>query len=232
MTEKIKKVPSPEQISPIVKFSQKEIVIGFLALVIGGLFGYGFGGKNISTDSLYSHNKQTEENSSGLHKMSDGSMMQNSGTGNMQGMMHRQVSSEQEFLVHMIPHHQEAVDTAKEVIARGGTTPEIKKLAEDIVVAQEKEIAQMKEWYKNWYGEEFKDNSEYSPMMRDLSKLSGAELDEAFFQDMIKHHTGAIMIAQSFKSYIKHTEIEKLTQDVITTQSKEIMQMRQMLQGL
>jgi len=230
MTEKINKVSLTEQFSP------REILTGVLILIIGCLIGYTFGNKDSQKDTMCGgsscQHKQETENSSGMHKMPDGSMMQNSGTGNMQGMMNMQVSSEQEFLVHMIPHHQEAVDTAKEVIARGGTTPEIKKLAEDIVVAQEKEIAQMKEWYKNWYGEEYKDGGEYSPMMRDLSKLSGAELDKAFIQDMIKHHMGAIMMARSVKSYIKHTEMEKLTQDVITTQSKEIMQMRQMLQGL
>jgi uncharacterized protein (DUF305 family) len=72
----------------------------------------------------------------------------------------------------MIPHHQEAVDTAKEVIARGGSTPEIKKLAEDIVVAQEKEIAMMKGWYQSWYSEAYVDDpKDYKPMMRDLSQL-------------------------------------------------------------
>lgn len=76
-----------------------------------------------------------------MHRMPDGTLMGNAPADNNMGMMSgmdhsaMMVKSEREFLEGMIPHHQEAVDTAKEVIARGGSTPEIKKLAEDIVVA-------------------------------------------------------------------------------------------------
>lgn len=237
MTEKTKKVPPPEQISPAVQFSQKEIVIAVLALIIGCLIGLTFANKDSQKDNMCGgsgcQHKQAEETNSGMHQMPDGSMMKNSGSGmGNHNMMDMRVSSEKEFLTGMIPHHQEAVDTAKEVVERGGTKPEIKQLAENIIVAQEKEIAEMKEWYKTWYGEEYKDDGKYLPMMRDLSKLSGAELDKAFLQDMIMHHMGALMMARSVKPYIEHEEMEKLTQDVLTTQSKEITQMRQMVQGL
>ena len=74
--------------------------------------------------------------------------------GGMMGMDHSamMVSSEREFLTGMIPHHQEAVDTAIEVVERGGSTPEIKALAENIIIAQELEIAEMKQWHLDWYG--------------------------------------------------------------------------------
>jgi len=142
------------------------------------------------------------------------------------------VSSEREFIEGMIPHHQEAVDTAKEVIDRGGSTPEIRQLVEDIVVAQEAEIAAMKQWYEDWYGEPYTDNGDYMPMMRELEDLSGAELDRVFLEDMIGHHMGAIMMARSVQPYIEHDEIAELTQAIVSTQSAEIAQMRQMLQSL
>lgn len=147
-------------------------------------------------------------------------------------MMHMVVSSEREFIENMIPHHQEAVDTAKEVIARGGTTPEIKELVENIVTAQEAEIADMKEWYKNWYGEEYVDTNQYHPMMRELENLSGSELDRAFLEDMIMHHMGAIMMARSVETYIEHEEMTNLTNAIVTTQSEEIMQMKMMIENL
>jgi uncharacterized protein (DUF305 family) len=53
-----------------------------------------------------------------------------------------------DFVRGMIPHHQGAVDMAKTVLAFG-KDPQIRKLAEDIVKAQESEIALMQEWLQN-----------------------------------------------------------------------------------
>lgn len=212
--------------------NNQTILVALVALLLGGIAGYAIG-EGDKTDRHLGYKMEMSDESMDMHRMHMGMTDDDDVAMNhMDHMAAMMVSSEREFITGMIPHHQEAVDTAKEVIERGGTTPAIKELVENIVVAQEQEIAQMKQWHQDWYGEPYVESGEYMEMMRELEGLSGAEIDRRFLEDMIGHHMGAIMMAQSVQPHIEHTEIAELTQAIVLAQSAEIAQMRQMLAEL
>lgn len=199
---------------------KRQTILGGVALILlaGGVYYVATADSRNTIGHMMTYEETSPENSS----MGDGN-------GHQGHTM--QTASDRAFLEHMIPHHQEAVDTAKQVLERGATTPEIKTLAENIVSAQEKEIADMKRWYKTWYGVEF-EAAEYTPMMRDLTALSGKELDKAFLEDMIEHHLAALTKAQEVSAGIEHSEVRNLTKNIAETQSSEVVTMRTILKQL
>ena len=74
------------------------------------------------------------------------------------GMMNSQTSTDElsaasdfdkAFLSQMIGHHQMAVMMAN-MLKSQTQRPEMKKLADDIITAQTKEISEMRQWYQDW----------------------------------------------------------------------------------
>jgi uncharacterized protein (DUF305 family) len=143
------------------------------------------------------------------------------------GMMHEmQVNSEFEYLTQMIPHHQEAINTAKLVLA-GSDRPEMKQFAEDIIQVQTAEIEQMQTWLKTWYpGQDT--TATMAPMMRDLTQLKGDALDQAFLEDMVGHHMGAVMMSNHLlsRNLVKNEPVRPFAQQIATSQNQEIEQMQ------
>ncbi len=63
------------------------------------------------------------------------------------------------------------------------------------------------------------------PMTESLQKLTGQEFETKFMQNMIVHHQSAIDMAKLVPTNTKRPELLKLSQDIITAQTKEISDM-------
>lgn len=133
---------------------------------------------------------------------------------------------ESTYLVDMVAHHQEAIVAAGE-LARSDR-PEMRALGASIVATQTGQVRQMQGWLREWYPGQ--DASRYRTMMRDLSGLSGDELDRAFLRDMIGHHMVAVMMSQHLLRHgVEHAQVAALARDVRDGQRAEIVLMRSWL---
>lgn len=65
-----------------------------------------------------------------------------------------------------------------------------------------------------------------SMMSSKLSTLMGDEFDKAFINDMVEHHTGAVAMAELVDTEAKNPKIQELAKAIITTQTKEIADMK------
>ncbi|MGQ0480295.1 MAG: DUF305 domain-containing protein [Pseudonocardia sp.] len=138
------------------------------------------------------------------------------------------VGDEASYLTHMVAHHQEAVEAARQL--ERSERGEMRTLGASIVTGQSAEIATMKAWLAAWYPGRSPE-IDYRPMMRDLSTLSGDALDEVFLRDMIPHHMAAVMMSQQLlvRGDIEHQELVGFARTVRDAQHAEIFQMRRYL---
>ena len=63
-------------------------------------------------------------------------------------------------------------------------------------------------------------------MVASLQGKTGDTFDEAFINEMIDHHQGAIDMANLAKQNAKHEEIKTLADAIVNAQTKEINEMR------
>ncbi len=143
------------------------------------------------------------------------------------------------FIETMIPHHDGAVTMAKLALEKS-KRQEIKTLANAIIEGQTKEIEDMREWYKDWYG---KDVSKGNTAMMGGGMMSGsgmhmggqedittlqtaADFDKAFVEAMIPHHQLALVMAKMLEAGTNRPEMVSLAKNIIVSQSKEIQEMQ------
>lgn len=135
------------------------------------------------------------------------------------------VASDEDFILGMIPHHQEAVDTSAYLLTRT-TDAELQQFLRGVIAVQSQEIDQMKQWYRQWFGRDYQDNGQYVPMMDDLTVLQGSALERAYLKGMIAHHQGAIAMAEQIQTIAQRSELKQMSSDIIRTQTQEVNQLQ------
>jgi uncharacterized protein (DUF305 family) len=141
------------------------------------------------------------------------------------------------FLDSMIPHHQGALVMSQEVLAKS-KRPELIKLAKGILADQQKDIAQMKQWRKQWYpktsatpimwhsamNHEMTMTSKHKESMMMSMSLGQADagFDLRFLDAMIPHHQGAVTMGKDLLVKSKRPEMKKFAQNIIKSQQAEI----------
>ena len=163
------------------------------------------------------------------------------------GMPMGQRSADAHFIVMMIPHHQGAIAMSELALSRA-RRPEIKALAQRIIASQSREVTEMRQWYRQWYGSDVPSwgigtGAGYGMGMgmgmgwgmpgfgTSLDALRAApDFDRAFIEQMIPHHRMGVMMASHAQWSTQHPELRQLEAAMVRVQSQEIEQMAQWYQ--
>jgi uncharacterized protein (DUF305 family) len=130
----------------------------------------------------------------------------------------------------MIPHHEQAIEMSDLALANSQDS-DVLALATQIKNAQAPEIDQMKSWDGSHMGSHAghaMDGMLTDEEMHALSRAMGKEFDRLFLEGMIKHHEGAIEMAEMVIDS-KNQEVSSLANAIMTAQRAEIERMKGLL---
>lgn len=142
------------------------------------------------------------------------------------------------FAQMMIPHHEQALEMADIALdPTVGAGEQVRSLAARIKASQEPEIETMTgllvAWGKPTAMDESMDHSEMMSGMLtaaeldELGTLSGTVFDSAWLDAMIRHHEGAIDMANDVLAKGTNTSLASLAKEIIAAQQAEIAEMSQ-----
>jgi uncharacterized protein (DUF305 family) len=139
-------------------------------------------------------------------------------------------SADLNFAEMMIPHHEQALEMS-EIALTNSSDVEVIELATQIRDAQAPEIEEMSSWpgvNPKVHMGHFMDGMLTKSEIEALRKARGIEFDRLFLRGMIKHHEGAIEMAQEVIAS-KNSEVGALASAIINAQESEIKKMRELL---
>ena len=148
------------------------------------------------------------------------------------------------FAQGMIPHHEQAVQMADIALdSTVGSSERVLDLARRIKAAQDPEIQLMSGWLQAWghpmttdatTGTAMHNMGSTGGMMTDeemtaLRAAKGADFDKMWTEMMIRHHEGAIAMAETEKTSGSNPDALALADTIVTAQQGEITEMKALL---
>jgi uncharacterized protein (DUF305 family) len=111
--------------------------------------------------------------------------------------------------------------------------PELRVMCQEIIAAQQQEIATMQTWLRDWY------RVSYSPQMTRgmqlqlarMAQMEGEEFELAFMKEMIRHHWKAVVRASGCVDRAFHADLVQMCAQIVEVQVAEITQLRTWLCG-
>jgi uncharacterized protein (DUF305 family) len=134
------------------------------------------------------------------------------------------------FAEQMIPHHEQAIEMS-EIALLNTANPELLQLAQEIKDAQSPEIEIMKSWdgvKASTHSGHLMDGMLSEGEISDLRDAKGNKFDLLFLRGMIKHHEGAIAMAQVVMNS-KNKAVADLAASIINVQELEISTIKELL---
>lgn len=153
------------------------------------------------------------------------------------------------FVQMMVPHHSQAVAMSQLARTRA-QDPQVRALAERIGASQLPEIQLMSSWLEEQqvdvpspeedpmsydHGDHGHDGMEGMLTPQELDALAaarGREFDRLFLEGMIRHHEGAVTMADDVTVGGTALQVNELAADVASGQAAEIGRMRDLLRSL
>ena len=145
------------------------------------------------------------------------------------------------FAQGMIPHHAQAIEMADIALeSKAGASQQVRDLATRIKGAQDPEIQLMTGWLTAWgqpmqadmgtgHDMSTMDGMMSAAEMDTLGTVTSADFDKMWMEMMIRHHQGAIAMAQTVKAAGSSPDVLALADQVIAAQKAEITEMQALL---
>lgn len=142
------------------------------------------------------------------------------------------------FATGMVPHHRQAVEMSDLLLAKTGVDDEVRALATTIKGEQAPEIEQMTGWLKDWGAPApagmdpmggMGDGMMSAAEMDALTKAEGRDAQTRFLTGMVKHHRGAVAMAQTEIAAGRDDDAKTLAKKIVSSQQAEIDQMTRLL---